>query len=76
MIHENEFFYENPDMYDAYLKLESFRNDHISQSIEEQSDKSIIVGKTNVLREQMHWNAQNNKEVFHKPRISVRPMII
>ena len=74
MIHENEFFYENPDMYDDYLKLESFRNEYISQSIKEQSDKSIIVGKTNVLSKQN--NAQNNKEVFHKPRISVRPMII
>ena len=63
-------------MYDDYLKFESFRNEYTSPSIEEQSDKSIIVGKTNILNEQIHWNAQNSKEVFHKPRISVRPMII
>ena len=63
-------------MYDDYLRFESLRKEYTSQSIEEQSDKSIIVGKTNVLNEQTNWNAQNNKEIFHRPRISVRPMII
>ena len=63
-------------MYDDYLKLESFRQEYTSQKSEEKSDKSIIVEKANVLNEQLHWNAQNNKEIFHKPRISVRPMMI
>ena len=63
-------------MYDDYMKLESFRQEYTSKKSEEQSDKSIIVGKTNMLNEQLHWNAQSNKEIFHKPRISVRPMII
>ena len=63
-------------MYDDYLKLESFKKDWSIRHNQESGDTTSINEESDGLDDSTNWNAQNNKEIFLRPKINVVPMTI
>jgi len=78
LIHENEYFYENPDMYEDYLKLESVKKDWSIRNAQEYSNSlSTNTGTNGIDDKETDGNSYGNKEkVFLQPRIKIAPMTI
>ena len=75
LIHENDYFIENPEMYDEYLKLHPYQNDWSVRDNKENSQFELAnKGRipSDVKKPSLTFPSNKN----HKPSIKISPMII
>ena len=75
LIHDNEYFNDNPEMYDEYLKFHPDQTDWSVRKNKENNEFKLSTEKTYPADETKHmkpfWGKKN-----HKPSINVSPMTI
>jgi len=75
LIHDNEYFYENPEMYDEYLKLQPYRNDWSVRNNKEKTQFELAT-KTRNPTDENKGSLTLSGNTNYKHTLNVSPMTI